>query len=152
MNENSRAAGPATPGRLTRRRYKNDFMTTAELIMRRFNPNGLIGEDERGRVCLIEDCVDDPSDGRIYRIEIVATPDGRHALAYCRYNPWGALNGGEEYQTGHVDSSGFLCLGPDHRGKDVESSPYELSFVIKRARYWCTAFSVLKETGEFPNL
>ena len=127
-------------------------MTTAELIMRRFNPNGLIGEDERGRVCLIEDCVDDPSDGRIYRIEIVATPDGRHALAYCRYNPWGALNGGEEYQTGHVDSSGFLCLGPDHRGKDVESSPYELSFVIKRARYWCTAFSVLKETGEFPNL
>ena len=127
-------------------------MTTAELLMRQFNRNGLIGENEAGHVCLIEDVIDDPGDGRVYRIEIESTPDGRHAIAFCRFNPWGDINGGEEYQTGHVDSNGFLCLGPDHRGKDVESSPYELGFVIKRARYWCTGFSVLKETGEFPNL
>jgi len=127
-------------------------MTTAEGIMHQFNPNGLIGEDEYGHVCMIEDVIDDPHDVRIYRIEYQSTPDGDHAIAFCRANPWGALNGGATYRHGHVADNGFLCIGSEHTNQDVEASPYDLRFVIRRARYWVTAFSLFKETGEFANL
>jgi hypothetical protein len=121
-------------------------ISPARTIMLSQNRNGLIGT-EGDMDIMIED-VSDP-DGRIYRVEYQSTPDGDHAIAFCRFNPWGAVNGGEDYQTGHVDSSGFICIGKQSV-KTVEASPYALQFVIQRSRFWCTAFSVLKETGQFP--
>jgi hypothetical protein len=115
-------------------------------IMRQFNPNAFIGE-ENGVLVMIED-VTDP-DYRLYRIEYQSTYDGRHAIAYCRHNPWGTLNGGISYSTGHVGENGILCIGKDHTSA-AKSSPYDLATAIQRGRYWCTAFSVLKETGTFP--
>lgn len=125
-------------------------MTRAEQIMRSFNRNGLICPDDDGAVAMIED-VTDP-DGRLFRMEYRSTPDGKRAIALCRHNPWGTVNGGESYANGHVDDNGFLCLGSRHSGQDLDDSPYDLDHVIRRARFWCTGFSVLKETGEFPQL
>lgn len=124
-------------------------MKSAEIIMKEFNPNALIGMDTDGALVMIED-VRDP-DGRLYRMEYRSTADGAHAVAYCRTNPWGAVNGGVGYHRGHVSSSGFLCLGNGHLSESVADSSYDLAFAIQRGRYWCTAFSVLKETGYFPN-
>lgn len=123
-------------------------MSVAQTIMKQANRNALIGH-ESGIDVMIEDVMD--PDGRDYRIEYQSTTDGEHAVAWCRFNPWGNLDGGEEYTVGHVDSSGFLCIGAKSI-RSVHESPYELRYVISRARYWCTAFSVLKETGEFPQL
>ncbi len=121
-------------------------MARAEDIMVRANPNVLVG-DEDDCVVMIED-VSDP-DGRIYRMEYQSTPDGEHAVAYCRYNPWGTPNDGEPATVGHCFDDGLLCLGREHAASPAQS-PYDLKTVIQRARFWCTAFSVLKETGEFP--
>jgi hypothetical protein len=123
-------------------------MTNAFEIMQCLNQNALTGQ-ENGVDVFIEDIAD--PDERMYRLEYQSTPDGRHAVAFCRFNPWGALNGDEDYQTGHVDPDGFICVG-DQSVKSVAESPYDLRFVVQRARYWCTAFSVLKETGEFPKV
>ena len=120
--------------------------SAAQAIMNEANPNALTGT-ENGVEIMIED-VSDP-DGRIYRLEYQSTADGRHAIAFCRFNPWGTLNGGEAYEVGHVDANGFLCVGKQSV-KTVRASPYDLRYVIQRSRFWCTAFSVLKETGEFP--
>jgi len=126
-------------------------MTQAEEIMRRYNRNALIGTDDDDAICMIEDWAD--PDGRIYRMEYRSTPDGQHAVGFCRYTPWGATpNAGEAYVKGHVAEDGFLCLGGAHPGHDYGNSPYALDFVIPRARFWCTAFSVLKESGEFPGV
>ncbi len=121
-------------------------MSTAQDIMKSHNRNALVDNDD-GVDVMIEDVAD--PDGRLFRVEYQSTEDGRHAVAVCRYNPWGSVNGGEEYEVGHVDADGFICIGKASV-KSVESSPYTLVFAIARARYWCTAFSVLKETGEFP--
>lgn len=123
-------------------------MTEAERIILSRNPNACVGLDDDGLVSGIEDITD--PDQRLYRVEYRATPDGRHAIAFCRHNPWGRPNGGESYESGHVAANGFLCLGTEHENQEVESSPYPLDWVIGRVRYWCTGFSVLKETGEFP--
>ena len=121
-------------------------MTPAATLARSLNPNAVIGE-EAGRVIAIED-VKDP-DGRIYRLEYHATPDGRRAIAWCRFNPWssgGTPNAGTDYFVSHVAPDGFLCLGnPCER--DLAKSPFGLDFTIRRARFWCTGFSVLKDTG-----
>lgn len=122
-------------------------MTAAQNIMTQFNRNALIGSED-GIDVMIEDWSD--PDGRIYRLEYQSTPDGRHAIAFCRFNPWGSLNGGEEYEKGHVDTNGFLCVGLQSV-KALQQSPYDIRYVIERGRFWCTAFSVLKETGEFPS-
>jgi len=114
------------------------------------NRNALIGRDADGAICMIEDWTD--PDGRMYRMEYRSTPDGNHALAFCRHNPWGGgPNSGVNYATGHVNTDGLLCIGNDH-GSDYARSPYNLATVIMRGRYWCTGFSVLKETGSFPQL
>lgn len=115
--------------------------------MRKHNANALVGVEADG-IVMIEDVTD--GDGRMYRLEYRSTPDTHHAIAFCRWNPWGTLNGGEQYTVGHVDSDGFLCLGKAHTGKGLCDSPYDLEYVIARARFWTTAFSILKETGEFP--
>lgn len=128
-------------------------MNNAAQIMYRFRDTGtvVIAGDRDGAVCMIED-VTDP-DGRVYRMEYKSTPDGRHALAWCRSNPWDRRNSnaGVGYSDGHVNSEGLLCLGASH-GSNYSSSPYDIASVIRRSRYWCTAFSVLKETGRFPQL
>jgi hypothetical protein len=117
-------------------------------MMHRANANALVGSED-GVVVMIEDCTD--PDGRIYRMEYQSTPDGRHAAAFCRFNPWGRTpNAGVSSVDGHVWEDGSLCMGSRHYGGSVDGSPYDLATVIQRARYWCTAFSVLKETGEFP--
>ena len=122
-------------------------MTLAQSTMRQANPNAIVGNED-GVNIMIED-VFDPDD-RIYRLEYQSSDDGTHAVAWCRYNPWGSLNGGEEYEIGHIDSDGFICVGSGSV-KSVPASPHNLSYIIERARYWCTAFSVLKETGTFPH-
>jgi hypothetical protein len=122
-------------------------MSAAQRLMKRANRNACVG-NENGVDVMIEDVAD--PDGRLYRVEIQSTPDGNHAIAWCRHNPWGGVNGGVGYTTGHVDSDGFICVG-DQSIRALGESPYDLSYVITRVRYWATGFSVLKETGSFPN-
>lgn len=122
-------------------------MSTAQTMMRQLNRNALVARED-GLDVMIEDHAD--PDGRIYRIEYQSTADGEHAVAICRYNPWGSVNGATEYTVSHVDTDGFICVGTQSI-RSVPDSPYSLQYVVTRARYWCTAFSVLKETGIFPN-
>jgi len=123
-------------------------MDTAIQIALQTNPNALIGKEDN-HIIIIEDI--DDTDNRIYRIEYQSNSEGTKAIAYCLSNPHGGTNGGVDYPTGHVDSDGLLCLGGDS-SRTVETSNYSLDFVMKRAKYWCIAFSVLKQTGEFPDL
>lgn len=123
-------------------------MSRAQDIMMHFNPNALVTRD--GDIDLMIEDVADP-DGRLYRMEYQSTPDGRHAAAFCRFNPWGTPNGGESLVDGHVGSDGAICMGTGHSGGSASGSPYDLATVIQRARFWCTGFSVLKETGRFPH-
>jgi hypothetical protein len=121
-------------------------MRAAHDIMRSFNSNALVG-DEGDHVVMIED-VSDP-DGRMYRMEYQSSPDGSRAIARCLHNPWGGVTGGEDdVHKSHVFSDGTLCMGRGRTG--LFGSPFDLAAVIQRTRYWCTAFSVLKETGRFP--
>lgn len=128
-------------------------MTKAEKKMRKLAKQSIrawIGVDKDGSVCLIEDYAD--PDGRVYRMEYQATPDGKHATAYCRFNPWSTNtrpNAGTVYDVSHVGINGFICVG-SNASEDYKKSPYNLEYVVKQARYWCTGFSVMKETGKFP--
>lgn len=127
-------------------------MSNAYDIMTRANSNALIGMSDDGKYISIIEDVTDP-DGRMYRMEYLSTPDGLHAVAYCRYNPWGGLGNpqaGADLLKCHCFDDGLICMGDDHCSIP-EYSPYTLQTVISRSRYWCTAFSVLKETGRFPN-
>lgn len=124
-------------------------MTQAIDIMRAANPNALAAEE--GDLCVfIEDVTD--SDGRMFRMEYNSTPDGRHAVAFCRFNPWspaGPPNAGADYHAAHVAEDGFICLGSGH-DRRVEHSPFTLQTAIERCHYWPTAFSYFKENGTFP--
>ncbi|NLX54195.1 MAG: hypothetical protein GXY58_03690 [Planctomycetaceae bacterium] len=115
--------------------------TRASQIMRRLNRHALILE--QGRVVyMVEDFSD--SDGRLFRLEYQATPDGRRAIAFCRFNPWGA--GGDM----HLYGDGQICLG--RHGIGLQDSPFDLDTAVRRARFWCVAVSVYHETGSFPNV
>lgn len=121
-------------------------MSAAYDIMLGTNPNALISM-EGSALVMIEDVAD--PDGRIYRMEYQCTPDGRHATARCLFNPWGGKTGGEDNpHKSHVFSDGRLCMGDGRTS--LFGSSFGLADVIQRTRYWCTAFSVLKETGRFP--
>ncbi len=118
--------------------------------MRTLNPNAVVGE-EGDYVVVIEDFSD--PDGRMFRLEYRATPDAGRAIAYCLHNPWGMEGNpcaGEGYFEAHVAEDGFLCLGAASV-LQLERSPYDLDYAVRRARYWCTAFSVFEETGVFPD-
>lgn len=111
-------------------------------IVRRLNGNCLIGIEGQF-VCAIEDHADD--DGRIFRLEYQSTFDGRRAVAWCRYNPWGSVS------DVHTTGGGLICLGTGHSARPT-ASPFDLETAVLRARFWCTAVSVFHETGSFPNL
>lgn len=115
--------------------------TPAFRVMQRMNPNGLIAAEGRW-ICMIEDHAD--PDGRMYRLEYQSTPDGRHAIAWCRHNPWGSVN------DHHTLSDGLICIGSGAHSSNPANSQFDLETVILRARFWCTAISVYHETGEFP--
>lgn len=125
-------------------------MSCAADTMIQFNANAVVAELEE-HVVMIEDVVD--PDGRLYRLEYRSTPEGDRALAFCLHNPWGFAgepSGGEDYWDAHVAEDGFICLG-DAAHRTLDESPFDLDFAIRRARFWCTGFSVLKETGSFPD-
>ncbi len=125
-------------------------MIRAKHIIRRHNRHALTAE-EGDYLVAIEEVSD--TDGRMYKLEYRSTPDGRRAVAFCLYNPWGGLgnpSAGEDYLRGHVAEDGFICVG-DGSDRRLEASPFDLDFTIRRARFWCTAFSYLKEHGSFPN-
>lgn len=122
-------------------------------VMRRLNPQALIAEEDGGAV-FIEEHWDSDVDQRIYRLEYRSTFDAQHAIAYCLFNPWSRENGpsaGVSVHQGHVFANGLLCLSSNHT-ETVRRSSQDLLTTVKRARYWCTAFSVLQETGTFPGL
>lgn len=124
-------------------------MTRAEQMMRSTNSRALIGRDDTGIVTMVEDVRD--FDGRVYRLEIQSTDDGSRAIAWCRSNPWGGVNGGESYHTGHIASDGLICIGSNSGARRPSESPYSLDFAMARARYWAAlGFSALKVTGSFP--
>lgn len=125
-------------------------MSAAQDTMRQVNRNAMI-DSEAGIDLMIEDFTD--PDGRMYRMEYQSTPDGQHAAAFCRYNPWGGPphRGGEDNRFSHIFSDGSICMGKEHFGGTVSDSPYSLETVINRARYWCTAYSVYMEIGKFPD-
>lgn len=112
--------------------------SSATDTMQRLNPNRLWGR-ENGHEVFIEDWAD--PDGRMYRLEYQCDTNGRSATAYCRYNPWGS-NPYPATQC-HLYSSGQICLG---------SGTFDLETAVERARFWCTAYSVFRESGTFPNL
>ena len=125
--------------------------TGAAAIMRGLNP-GAVGRRMSGHVVFIEDVRDSEEDSRWYRIEYRSNLSGTRAIAICLSNPWNLrdVTAGTEPSRGHVYTGGDLCLGSGlHR--DVSTSRYTLEQAVLRARYWATAFSVLKETGSFPN-
>jgi hypothetical protein len=125
--------------------------TGADRVMRRLNP-GAVGSRSGGEVVFIEDVRDSEEDSRWYRIEYKSNLAGTRAIAICLSNPWNRsdVTAGTEASRGHVYSGGELCLGSGlHRV--VSTSRYTLEQAVLRARYWATAFSVLKETGSFPN-
>jgi hypothetical protein len=118
--------------------------------MRKLNPRALVTR-EHDYVVVVEDHSD--PDGRPYRLEYRVTPDCSRAIAYCLYNPWGDEgdpSAGEDYFVAHVDSDGFLCLGHGSE-RQLGRSPFGLDYAVRRARFWCTGFSVFQETGTFPN-
>ena len=122
-------------------------MTRAEQRARKINPNALFVKED-GYLIFIEDTNDQK--GRPFRMGVVSTPNGNHALAYCIDNPHSPKpNAGVSYEKGHVRDDGLLCVGENHSTK-VDTSPYNIEFCILRARYWAIGFSVLKETGRFP--
>ena len=120
-------------------------MQSAEATLRRFIPFARI--TKVGGTVMTDEKVKDP-DGRVYRLRYLSTADGKRANAYCTANPWGAKNGGADYFKAHVDEDGFLCLGHGST-RQMNRSPFKLDFVIRRARYWCAAFSYFKENGTF---
>jgi len=130
---------------------QEDIMTPAARIMRELNTYAIILRDPvDGAMTMVEHVRDSKKDGKLYTVEIKATDDGKRAIAYCRISPWGKFPGGDEYIKAHVDKDGFLCLG--HGSKRIlAESPFEVSWVIKRVRYWCTAYSYYKEHGVFIN-
>ncbi|RJU83120.1 MAG: hypothetical protein DWB93_03805 [Candidatus Poseidoniales archaeon] len=125
--------------------------SASDKIMHRLNPNALKGRDSSNAV-YIEDVWDCEEDARMYRIEYVSTLDGNRAIAFCRSNPWNRsdVNCGYSFSTGHVDKDGFICIGNSNYDRNVSQSKINLETTVERARFWCLAFSVLKETGSFP--
>ena len=123
----------------------------AAAIMRRLNP-GAVGRHQGREVVFIEDVRDSESDSRWYRIEYRSNPAGTRAIAICLSHPWNRndVTAGTEASSGHVYTSGGLCLGSGSH-QNVSTSRYSLEQAVLRARYWAVAFSVLKETGSFPN-
>lgn len=123
----------------------------AAAIMRRLNPNA-IGRNTGQVIVFIEDVMDSEEDRRLYRIEYRSNQGGSRAIAICLSNPWSRtdVTAGTEASYGHVYESGKLCLGSESH-QTVSSSCYSLEQAVLRARYWAVAFSVLKETGSFPN-
>ena len=127
----------------------------AAAIMRRLNPNA-VGMHQGRNIVFIEDVRDSEEDSRWYRIEYRSNPGGSRAIAICLSNPWCKIKHrtditvGTEASCGHVYENGKLCLG-DVPHMTVEESCYSLEQAVLRARYWAVAFSVLMETGSFPN-
>ena len=123
----------------------------AAAIMRRLNPNA-VGMHQGRNIVFIEDVMDSEAVRRFYRIEYRSNPAGTRAIAICLSNPWNRndVTAGTEASCGHVYNDGKLCLGSEAH-QTVSSSNYSLEHAVRRARYWAAAFSVLKETGSFPN-
>jgi hypothetical protein len=141
------AACEAASGHLSLANQKM-FTTCAERTIRQYNANALVSTDG-DLVYAIEDCSD--SDGRMYRLEYIATADATKAAVYCRYNPWASssdLSACEEYTIAHIRKDGYVCVGTGIHEDSVYKSPFSLEYVIKRARYWCTAYSYFKETRD----
>ena len=126
--------------------------SAAAVLMRSLNPNAIVALEASCAV-FVEDWMDSPADRRFYRLEYRCTLDGLHAVAQCLSNPWNRSDpsAGTSVHTSHIFADGTLCLGAEHT-PTVATSPFDLQTAVARARYWCTGFSVLKETGEFPNL
>ena len=141
-----RAPPPQAPPRVEQRATPQEDCEAIR-VMKGFNANMLIGEDGQFIVG-IEDHYDEPG-GKLYRLEFLSTRDGRHANAWVRHNPWDPSrpNAGCDYHAGHVNSEGFLCLA-GATTHDTAKSPFDLDFAVQRARFWCTAFSYWKETGD----
>ena len=124
----------------------------ARQIMRSLNPSAFAAAEGESAV-FVEEHWDSETDRRTYKLEYRSTFDGSGAVAFCLYNPWGRrgkANAGVANHVGHIFKDGRLCLGSSHpSGPDTSSM--DLETTVRRARYWCTAFSVLKETGAFPD-
>jgi len=117
--------------------------------MKFFRNNALLWTQD-GITLIMEDYRD--PDGRIYRLEYHCSHDSRHALALCRFNPWGNTpNAGVPFHIGHISPDGRIDLGRSYFGDKVHRC-FDLKAAVLRSRYWCTAFSVLKETGQFPQI
>lgn len=125
-------------------------MTAAADRIRANNTNALIAY-ENDLTIGIEHHTD--PDGRLFTLEYAATHDGDHAVSFCRYSPWGPLEGN---WVCHVNCSGLICTGnrihhlsiSDHASYDeVKHSPYDVDWIIARSRYWTAIYSYFRETG-----
>jgi hypothetical protein len=93
-----------------------------------------------------------------FRLEVQSLQDASRAICFVRFNGWSTdrtdFTAGTRYLDGHVaPTSGFICLGDQHLNESIEDSPYPLLYVLQRAKYWCIAFSYMKEHNvSFPNI
>ena len=127
------------------------MLSAAEMVMRGLNRNAFV-KKEGDEIIVVEDWVDSPEQGNVYRLGYFSTPDARHAQAYCLENPFDPSkpNCGYEYADCHCYEDGNICLGYEkHRG-ELKQSAYTLEEAVRKARFWCTGFSHYRETGEFP--
>lgn len=119
----------------------------ASEVMRNLNANMLIAQ--RGMIIVgIEDHDDEPG-GKLYRLEYRSSLDAQKAVARVLHNPWDPRrpNAGTNEHQSHVSRSGIICVG-NGAVPFVWMSPFDLDFTIKRARFWCTAFSHWRATGD----
>ena len=111
----------------------------AQDIMQRLNRHAVASAENHQQI-FIEDWRD--SDGRCYRVEYRCQPDGSQANAWVLSNPWGTNP--YSYEHSHLATDGLLCIG----GQTTrEHSHYQLDFVVRRTRFWCTGYSYLREHG-----
>ena len=111
--------------------------SNAELTMLSLNRNAVAGSED-GNVIFIEDVKD--TDGRMYRIEYQTNPAGNHATAWCRHSPWPRTSQFSVHAC-HLFETGQICIG---------GNSSDLRTVVLRARYWCAAYSYLREHGTWP--
>lgn len=116
-------------------------------LLEALNPNALIAV-EGEHIVFIEDVLD--LDQRWYRIEVKTVRDGTRAAAWCRHSPWGDVSAAD-YRRGHLFEDGFICIGAGLQGRRPEDSSLDVETVVRRARFWAVAYSVLRTEGHFPN-
>ena len=112
-------------------------------LMARLNPDSQVVPDKDGTLVITEDVFVEEGQPS-YELRYLCSPDARKAVGHCLFSP-----GGLRFSyTTHLAVDGFLDLGGSTRV--LTDSPLSLAAVVRRARWWCFAYSHFLRTGVFP--